>query len=478
MPQRRTRLSLRTAAFLGAVALIATACGARLTAEQRAAGIGAGRGGNAVSANPGEVPGAQPSGGVFPSVGPSGGVLPPGGAVPPGVTPVQRCEPSAGGNKATDVGVTPSQITVAVASDVSGVQSGLFKSTHQAMQALSAFVNSQGGICGRAMKPLLLDTRIDAGANRNAVLEACQKAFALVGSMSALDNGGAQAGQDCGIPDISAITVNAARTNATNNYPAYPVRNDKYMIGPEQYIKQTYGPAVYKHAAALWLNVAVSKNSMAQRINALESIGYHFDYRQQLNVSEPNYNPFVLDMKDLGIEYVNFVGDYRTLVKIQDAMRQQKWFPKVRDWDSVAYSSGYLSLGGPSVEGSLVFLNNALGIYGEEPSSPEMMLYRQWLARVQPGAKPDYFGLYAWSAGRLFAQAATSAGPDLTRKKVFEELKKIHQWTGFGLHAAHDTGLKTPTNCFLYAIVKNNKFSRLTPASGWDCRFPLIPARA
>jgi ABC-type branched-subunit amino acid transport system substrate-binding protein len=274
---------------------------------------------------------------------------------------------------------------------------------------------------------------------------------------------------------MSAITVNGERTLATNNFPAYPVRPDYLSIGNFNLIKEKY-PSAVQHAAMLWLNVGVSKNTATQRVKTLSRHGYKFIYTAELSVSEANYTPFVLDMMDAGVEYVDFVGDYRTLVKLQDAMKQQKWFPQVRDWDSVAYSQGYLSLGGASVEGSLVFLNNAL--IEESANNPEMTLYKQWLARVSPGAKPDYFGLYAWSAGRLFAQVATSIGPDLTRKKMLAALAAVHSWDGYGLHAAHDTGRKMPTGCFLYVIVKNNKFVRWSPAGGgWDCnRGGLVPA--
>ena len=68
-------------------------------------------------------------------------------------------------------------------------------------------VNNQGGIYGRAIKPLLLDSKADAVANQAAVTDACEKSFALIGSMSAFDNGGAEAGEKCGIPDVSAIAV-------------------------------------------------------------------------------------------------------------------------------------------------------------------------------------------------------------------------------------------------------------------------------
>src|SRR6185436_19419730 len=101
--------------------------------------------------------------------------------------------------------------------------------------AFATMVNSGGGLCGRAVKPLLLDTKADSTQNNAAVTQACSDAFALVGSMSAFDNGGASAGESCGIPDLTAITVNGERVKARNVYPMYPVRPDKIPIGPANY---------------------------------------------------------------------------------------------------------------------------------------------------------------------------------------------------------------------------------------------------
>jgi ABC-type branched-subunit amino acid transport system substrate-binding protein len=460
----------RTAVLFAALAITTAACGARLTADQRTAGIGAlGQGGGAAgdTNNPQAAGGKIPIGSGLPSGGPGssiggGGI---GAPAPPG-----------GNGGATDVGVTGNQITIASVADVSGVQPGLFKSAWQATAALTAYVNTNGGIYGRALKLMQLDSKADSVANKAAVQEACDKAFAMVGSMSAFDDGGAQTGQDCGIPDVSAITVNPSRSRATNVYPAYPVSPDYYAVGKSNWIKQTYGDAVIKHAAFIKLNAGVSRANGQQRIDALTKIGFNFVYTAEVQVVEANYSAYVREMQKRGVEYIGMLADYQSIVRLQKAMKQQGWFPKVRDFDSVTYSANYLTQGQDAVNGAFVFLNTAL--FSEDKSNPEMQLYEQWLGRVYGGtAKPDYFGMYAWSAGRLFVKAATEAGARLTRKGVLAALRAIHSWNDYGMHAAHDIGAKRESPCFLYLEVKNGAFVRKYPASGWDCnRGGLIAA--
>ena len=458
-------MSGRRGAAIIAVLLLASACGARLTPSQRAAGVGfSGVGGNSGEGLPSgqaTVPGGIATGATGLPSGAATSI--PGGAV--------GAPPPAGGNGgATDIGVTKDSITIASVADVSGVQPGLFKSAWQATTALAAFVNNAGGVYGRALKPLLLDSKADDVANKAAVTEACDKAFAMVGSMSAFDGGGAQKGEECGIPDISAITVNASRSLATNVYPAYPVSPNFYAAGKSNWVKKTFAEAT-QHAAFIMLNAGVSKTNGRQRIDALTKIGFKFVYTAEVQVLEANYTPFVEDMKKKGVEYIGMLADYQSIVRLQKAMKQQSWFPLFRDWDSVAYSSNYLSAGA-AVEGSYVFLNTSLFeecLKDCQQTNPEMFEYELWLGRVAPTARPDYFGLYAWSAGRLFVKAITDMGPKLTRKGLLAQLKTIHSWNDFGLHAAHDIGNKRESPCFLYMKVQGGVFKRYYPKSGWDC---------
>ena len=447
--------------------VLLAACGARLSDGQRLAGIRAlgrgGGGGSGGGTGAGGTTGTTGFGGTGTSgFGGTGGTTGIGGG--PGGVPTAA--PGSNGG-ATDIGVTSNQITLAVASDVTGVQAGLFKSTFQAMQALAAMVNSQGGIYGRAIKLLLLDTKTDSVANQAAVRQACDQAFALVGSMSAFDNGGASTGQACGIPDVTAITVNPERAEATNVYPAEPIGPHTFAIGTGNYIKKTYGESVIQHAAMLYLNAGVTRVNADQRMRAYKSIGFNWDYIQPVEVLEPNYSQFVQKMKDKGIKYVNFVGNYQSIQKLLDAMDSVGWYPQVRDWDSVAYSQNFLAVGAPA-NGSLVFLNTA--IYEEVQNNPEMQLYVQWLNRVAPGAKPDYFGFYAWSAGRLFMKVHEMVGPKITRKGFLAAIKTVHSWDDYGMHAAHDIGNKVVSPCFMYLKIVNEHFERLSPSGhGWNC---------
>jgi ABC-type branched-subunit amino acid transport system substrate-binding protein len=470
--------SKAVASVVLSVALLATACGARLTDAQRAAGIGAlARGGTTGGTGP-TTPGTT-FGSTGPSVGPSSstglGGGPSTGLGGPGLGGA-AC--TSGG--ATDTGVTANSITLATIADVSGVQPGLFKSAWQAMQALQMYVNSNGGICGRQIKNLLLDSKADATQNRAAVEQACTSAFASVGSMSAFDDGGASVGQSCGIPDISAITVNAARSTASNVYPAYPVGPNYFNTAWGTYIKNTY-PNAIKHAGFITLNAGASIQNGNQRIKALTNLGYNFVYKAQVQVLEANYTPFVENMKKAGVQLIDMVSDYQSTVRLQRAMEQQGWFPEVRLWDSAVYSQKYLTEGGTAVQSNnssacsvtpkpcpmLLFLDTAM--IEEASSNPEMQLYLTWLQRAAPGALPDYFGIYAWSAGRLFLKAAQAVGGKLTRTALFTELKSIHSWSDFGMHVAHDIGAKKEANCALFAEVKNGKFVRVSPASGWTC---------
>ncbi|TMK19686.1 MAG: hypothetical protein E6G68_05645 [Actinobacteria bacterium] len=453
MKSRATAIAISTM-------LLLAGCGARLTSSQRAAGIGAlGVGGDTGNAATTGATGSGTSSGTAGTGTATGTGTGTGAGTGAGGAGAAACGGS-GPNTASDTGV----------SDVSGVQAALFKSTFSAMQAWAAMVNSGGGLCGRGIKSMLIDTKADSTANHAAVQQACDKAFALVGSMSAFDDGGAEVGQSCGIPDLTAITVNSARAKATNVYPIYPVRPDKIPIGTANYIKEKYGSSVIQNAAMLYLNAAVTKANAQQRMKAYSTVGFKWTYVKQVEILEPSYSTFVEGMRRAGVKYVNMVANYQSIQKLLQAMDQADWYPTVRDWDSVAYSDQFANQNGQPFKpanGSLVFVNT--NIYEERATNPEMQLYITWLNRVAPGAKPDYFGFYAWSAGRLFQQLGAQIGPKLTRKALFDAVKKIHSWDGHGLHAAHDIGDKIMSPCFMYLTINNGKFARKDPASGFMC---------
>ena len=372
-----------------------------------------------------------------------------------------------GGNVADQVGLTKETITLATIADVSGIQPGIFQGAHRGARAAAAYINSQGGICGRRIEPLILDSKTDGGGNRAATLDACAKAFALLGSMSAFDDGGARPGEECGIPDITSITTNLVKYEATNTYPVFPNSPSAVSTTNARYIAKRF-PAAVKKAAILWLNIAVGKAAADARRAAWEAEGFEFIYATEVQILEANYTRYVSEMERRGVQYVHFIGDFQNMVRMQRTMRQQNYVPQVRDFDSITYDPDYLRE--PEVvEGSFTFLNVAPF---EEPTD-EMRLYSEWYQRASPGEIPDYFGLYAWSAYRLFQQVAARAST-LTRKGIIDALRATPTWDGHGLHGAHRIGAKLPTTCNIYLQADHGRFKRVHPASGFDCNGKVL----
>lgn len=469
-------------ALFAVLALVSSACGSRLSKQERldaisaltrgggggtSTGTGATTGGTTTTGTTGGSTGTTGGGSTTTGGSSSGGGSSGGGGTIVS-NPVGSC---AKATKGGQVGLTATQIKIATLADISGVQPGLFQSAHDGAKAAAAYINSTGGICGRQVVSDLKDSKTDSGGNRAAMEDACANDFAVAGSMSAFDDGSAAPGQSCGIPDITAITTNRAKFSATNVYPAFPSAGPQVGNSSAKYIAKAYPDAI-KHAAILYLNQAVTVTNAQSRKKAWASVGFKWVYDKVVQVVQPSYTSFVQDMKNMGVQYVTFVGDFQNIIRLQKSMRDQKFSPKVRDWDSVAYNPQYLQVDAQAVEGSFVFVNT--GMFEEANSNPEMKLYLTWLQRAAPGAVPDYFGVYAWSAYRLFQKLATQIGPDITRAKVLAALKSTTTWNDYGMHGPQQTGVKKPTVCNLYMQVKNNKFQRMWPASGFDCSGSLV----
>jgi ABC-type branched-subunit amino acid transport system substrate-binding protein len=96
---------------------------------------------------------------------------------------------------AAEDGVTADSITIANLADLTGPVPGLFKAAQDGMKAFVAYINSQGGVLGRQLELQTYDTNTNATEHRIATTQACNEAFAIVGSFSVGDNGGASVGE-------------------------------------------------------------------------------------------------------------------------------------------------------------------------------------------------------------------------------------------------------------------------------------------
>ena len=319
------------------------------------------------------------------------------------------------------------------------------------------------------LKVTTYDDQNDAGQNANDAAQACHSTFALVGSASGFDNGGASTIQSCGIPYVGAEISTHELGNVPNAFGASPGNAHYWPTGPAVWLKSQFPNAV-THAAMIYLNVPATQEQASAEMSAYQSVGFNYIYTVAVSPTEPNYAPYVAKMQSAGVQYVTEYSDDNSASRLLQAMAQANYQPQVVDWFSEEYSSHFLSESQGDANGDLVLM--ATAPYEEAKSNAGMSTFLSWLNRTEPGTQQDIFGEFAWSAGLAFLQAAKAAGTHLTRATLLQQLQQIGSWDGGGVQPPDTSfGQKIPSKCFAYFKVSGSGFTRDYPPqpNTFDC---------
>jgi ABC-type branched-subunit amino acid transport system substrate-binding protein len=471
----RAAAALRAAMAASTAALALAGCGTRLTGA--ALGLAEGRsaegswvarpaspsgrsGAPAATSIPASTAGAPATG---TGIGPGTPASAPSAAGAAG-----GCNASANGG-ATDTGVSAKQIRIGNIASITGVAPGLTKSAQQATEAVAAYINSLGGICGRSVVVDAYDDGNTSSQDYADAVQACASDFALVGDASGFDDGSASAVSSCGIPTIAAEISTQAATDTADIFGANPGDLDYWPEGVASWLHATYPQAV-SHAAMIYLNVPATEQQAQHEMRVYESEGFDYVYTATVSPTEPNYAPYVQAMEQAGVQYVTEYSDDNSAARLSLAMAQAGFRPQVVDWIAEMYSPAFLSETEGSAVGDLVELTSAA--YEDTDANPGMALFESWMNRVAPGWTHDIFAEFAWSAGLAFYQAAQAAGTRLTRANLLQQLESMRAWDGDGVQPPdEDFGHKIGSPCFAYFKITPNGYARLYPAAAgsYDC---------
>lgn len=359
-------------------------------------------------------------------------------------------------------GIDEDTIVLANASDISGPVPGIFEASQQATRAYIEYFNSTSDICGHKLAVELLDTRADAGADQQAYTTACDQAFAAVGSMSAFDSGGAATAENCGIPDLRATIVTPTRDACSTCFATQAVNTKQITGAVPDWFTKNYKSAT-KAVGLFYINAGAAVPNAEAFNSAWSKAGWNIKVFQGIDVSEFNFAPYVQQMKDEDLKLVTYIGPYQNTVKLQQAMAQQGFEPEVYFQDSTIYDDHYVQQAGSLGDNTIVFSSTDMF---DNFANKEMALYRAWLDQVKPGAVPNFYGLYSWSATRLFVEEAIKLGGKLTRGSLIQALRGVRDWTGNGLHVPQQVGSGTTYNCASFFQLNKGKWRKL---SGYQC---------
>jgi substrate-binding family protein len=408
------------------------------------------------------------------------GALVPAGAAGPAPVP-------------TDIGISDDEIRIAVIADVENSFSpGLNQANVDAVEGFARTVNRNGGIAGRDLVVDFYDSKLSPDETRNALVTACERDFALVGTGAnfltdpePLITCPDSAGRPTGIPDLTTFSLDPAYQCSPVTFQILPPDLDcstigdpeeryRVQVGTVQYFQRRFGDlhGIY----VLSGDLESVRDASLPLVGAWTEEGVQQDGEGAYFVSSVSprsaLTPYTLTLKDeastfayLGVP-VELVAGFRQEAQVQGVDTVKAWVCAFECYDPT-----FIEAGGPDVEGELI--TGTTIPFEEARQVPALARY---LKEVGP-ENAEGFGVQAWLAGMLFRHVARGVVAEggvnaLTRSAMLDRLRDVHAFKGRGILGTTDIGAKIPSDCFLVLEVENGEFVRAAPKKPgtFDCK--------
>ena len=363
--------------------------------------------------------------------------------------------------KATDVGITPTEIHIAVVADVDNpIVPNLFKPDADAVAGVAKYLNSKaggGGLAGRKVVVDFYDSKLNPNATTNAEIQACQNDVAMVGTSSVfltsvdnMRNCKDSTGAVTGLPDIPFVTTALVQQCSDQSFPIAPPQVDcatkdqhpqtfHANVSRGLYYNQKYGKGKLHGVYVFGNDSKSARDSSFSSLGALRHIGIASDKDFDLPGAAPQsaYTPVIQAMKTAGSNYGQAITANAMVLMRKEAALQGLTGVKVWDCGVGCYDNQFLSSGGTDVEGQYV---DTLFLPFYDKAEQKANAATGNFVKYTGADKVASFGAYAWAAGLAFRDAVNSVVKahgvnGVTRKTIFEELNKIHKFDADGMFA-------------------------------------------
>jgi hypothetical protein len=359
-------------------------------------------------------------------------------------------------------GVTPTEIHVATFSDAGFVgRPGLNQEFFDTAKVFSRWCNERGGINGRK---IVVDDRDAALFNVQArMVESCDDDFVTVAGGATFDQDGVATRLQCLLPDFTGFVASPKARGADLVVPPLPNPSTALGIGALRYLDKKF-PATTDHVGVLTGDISTTKIVADDNAEAARSLGWKIvdnDVYPATGVTD--WTPYAQKLKDSGTKGLIWVGEPEGLAALLGAVRDIGYHLDFVRADANHYDQLLIHSAGSALNAGTVFMSSTFSPFEQAAPDNATGQYLAAFRRYLPeGKNRTYLGLQAWSAWLLFAKAAASCGNDLTRTCVYDAGRKIHSWTGGGLHATTDPGRNAPVGCYAIMRATPKGFVRMT----------------
>ena len=365
-----------------------------------------------------------------------------GSTAGPGASPSS----SAAANTASDVGVTPTTITIGqIASSTNPFDPQAFDGPVYGLQAFVNYTNAHGGVNGRKLVLKTCDDQGSSIANTTCAHTLIDQdhVFALVSNV-ALDYAGAGYVNSKNVPDIGGQPIDNAYNTYRNLYDIYGEtypRNGqaglhgRLYAGTEVYrFFKVRFPHVPLKAGVVEFNQSDSERFGNSIVEGLRLEGYTVNVKV-VNFALPDFNTVAISFKHTGVQYVYDALDSAANVRLCQALDQNNVTLTAKVLTTQAWNqtvnSDYASA--PKCRNELWVTGNTRNY--EDTQYHQVALFRQQMSADGDGGAKQLsdWALEGWAGGLWFSDAARSCGADLTRVCVEKYMNRAQPYDGHGL---------------------------------------------
>jgi ABC-type branched-subunit amino acid transport system substrate-binding protein len=402
--------------------------------------------------------------------------------------------------QATEVGVTASEIHIAVVADVDNpFAPGLFKGAVDGVKAGAAYLNSKaagGGLAGRKVVVDFYDSKLNGNESRNATIQSCQNDYALVGTSALfltqvedIVNCKDQAGQATGIPDLSAISTGVPESCSPMAFPAFGTQIDCASVTANpQTFNVNQGPPKWElsqHKGGLH-GVTIIGNDTKDAARggtlaalAAQAAGIKMDQGDPavaVSGRDPQsvFTPIVQRMKQDSSNWALNIASANQGLLLRNEATLQGIDPKSVLWEcSSCYGNALIKGNAQAFEGEV----QQLGFLPFEEASVNKTVANFVKYMKQVGGTPDQFAAYSYAAVLAFADAVNAVVKSdgvngLTRANLITAIKGLTDFDAGGMLGKRSFKDGKITQCFMITQFKSGKWVRQYPTKKgtFDCK--------
>ncbi|MCU1484896.1 MAG: hypothetical protein JWN67_1642 [Actinomycetia bacterium] len=382
--------------------------------------------------------------------------------------------------RATEVGVTADTITVEVMADVGNpLAPGLFQGNIDALRGFATYVNAHGGIACRQLVVKEWDSHLDPSEAKNGQIDACQNAFALVGSnalfnpdVSTMAECEDQAGAATGLPDLPGTANDPEQLcNSTTFLAASVVQRCPVATSGPQHFTANAGSARFyvrefpelRHSMYMIPgDLPTTIQSATYIIKTQELGGVHYEATPKVSgrTEQAGYTPIIQTMRSLHIDAVTDGSNDTAMIRMRREAKAQG-YDGVKVWTCIpsCYSKNFLA-SAADVDGTYVTLGHLP--FEEKDTNEDLAAFVDSV-----GDEVNGFGALAWQSADLFKQAVDDVvadkGPNgLTRANLLAALGRVKDFDANGW-AARKATLRSSSPCFVIIQLRDGAFHRVHP---------------